>query len=112
MNLVESLVKIFNGHGLSYTLKGSHVLPEEFLKEDSLLPALAKRANELCSLCLSYGLGVKFENDKDAVVGYKVSFDDATPVFLRVVFIYDVFWDIARATPKGGTVVLDELLYD
>ena len=112
MNIFEAFIRVVESTGLVFSFKGKNVLPSDFLKEDFLMPAFAKRADDLCSLCFSYGLGASFEDKKDSTLGFIVKFDRSCSNVIRLVFLSDVFWDIARATPSSGVVVLDELLYD
>lgn len=77
-----------------------------------MLPAIAKRADQLCSLCLGYGLGLTFEEAEGSVLGTKVIFDEITPPVLRMLCITDVVNELIQATPKGDVTVLDQLMYD
>ncbi len=58
------------------------ISPEEVFSPTGLLPALARRADQLCSLCLGYGLGATFEESQGTILVFKVVFDDITPSIL------------------------------
>ena len=75
-------------------------------------PVLTKRANQLASLCLGYGLGATFEETEGALLGNKVIFDDFTPDVLRLLCITDVINELIKTSPNRDIVALDELQYD
>ncbi len=85
---------------------------EEVFSLTGLLPAMAKRAEQLCSLCLGYGLGVTFEAAEDALTGSRVIFDAVTPNALRLIMITDVINELIQGGPNRDYTPLDELLYD
>ena len=85
---------------------------DEVFSPTGLLPAIAKRAEQLCSLCLGYGLGVTFEATEDALVGSRVIFDEVTPNALRLIIITDVLNELIHGGPNRDYTPLDELLYD
>ena len=74
----------------------------------ALLPAIARRADQLCSLCLGYGLGGTFDETEDARVGVRVTFDDVTPNVLRLLCITDVLYELIDHL----SVALDENYID
>jgi intracellular multiplication protein IcmS len=73
---------------------------------------LARRADQLCSLCLGYGIGATFEESEGTRLGQKVIFDDVTPEILRYLCILDVLLEIINSSTTDGVTVLDELMYD
>jgi intracellular multiplication protein IcmS len=99
---------------VGFTLRDKTISHEEVFADTGLLPALAKRANQLCSLCLGYGIGVVFEDfDKEkSIAGTKVQFDEVTPNALRFLCICDVLYELIRSSSNASSVALDELLYD
>ena len=101
-----------NTHSARFSLNGSQMQVEEVFKEDGMLPAIAKRADQLSSLCLGYGIGVKFEDLKESKLGMKVIFDDITPNVLRYLTILDVVNELMRNKDHAGLTPLDELMYD
>lgn len=83
---------------------------DEVFSVTGLLPALAKRADQLCSLCLGYGLGISFKDTEQGILGAEVIFDDATPLSIRLVFITDAVCELINASPTSDFTPLDELL--
>lgn len=85
---------------------------EEVFNDVGMLPGIAKRADQLCSLCLGYGLGISFEEAENAMLGRRVIFDEVTPNVLRLLFITDVLHELVHGGPSRDYTPLDELLYD
>lgn len=85
---------------------------EEVFSLTGLLPAIARRADQLCSLCLGYGLGVSFTDAENALLGTTVVFDDVTPNVLRLLCMTDVLNELIQGSPSSDYTPLDELLYD
>jgi intracellular multiplication protein IcmS len=85
---------------------------EEVFAETGMLPGIAKRADQLCSLCLGYGLGVSFDEAENAMLGRRVIFDEVTPNVLRLLFMTDVLHELVQGGPSRDYTPLDELLYD
>jgi len=112
MDLSKSLVKVAKKMGVKFTLNDNPISPEEVFAETGLLPALARRADQLCSLCLGYGIGVTFDEATNALLGVKIVFDDITPNILRLLCITDVLNEIIKMAPSKTTIALDELMYD
>lgn len=93
----------FNDRFLSY---------EEVFSATGLLPAIARRADQLASLCLGYGLGVTFADAEGGLLGSQVSFDEVTPNSLRIVCMVDVINELIQGGPSKDYTPLDELMYD
>ncbi len=85
---------------------------EEVFALTGLLPAIARRADQLCSLCLGYGLGVTFEDAENALLGLRVIFDDVTPRALRLMYLTDVVSELIQGGASADYTALDELMYD
>ena len=85
---------------------------DEVFSATGILPALAKRAEQLSSLCLGYGLGITFEEAEGSLMGNRVIFDEVTPNSLRLLCITDVLSEIIQGGPSKDYTPLDELLYD
>ena len=111
MNL-NKLVAVGKSLGKYYTLKGSQLKIEDVFSETGLLPGLARRADQIASMCFGYGLGATFEDDESAMLGKKVIFDDFTPDALRIFCILDSLMEVIKGNDNGGVVNMDELLYD
>jgi intracellular multiplication protein IcmS len=112
MELKEGLTRISKKLGVNFTLNGRPLTYEEVFSDMGLLPALAKRADQLCSLCLGYGIGVTFTEAEGSKLGIKTVFDEATPVVLRYLCITDVLYELMRLAPSPNQIPLDELMYD
>ena len=85
---------------------------DEVFVETGLLPAIARRADQLCSLCLGYGLGLTFSDAENAVLGSRVVFDEVTPNALRLLCMTDVVNELIQGGPSRDHTPLDELMYD
>lgn len=85
---------------------------DEVFSDTGLLPAIARRADQLCSLCLGYGLGVSFEESESALLGTRVVFDEVTPKVLRLLCMTDVLNELIQGGPSRDYTPLDELMYD
>lgn len=85
---------------------------DEVFSETGLLPAIARRADQLCSLCLGYGLGLSFTDAENALLGNRVSFDEVTPNALRLLCMTDVVSELIQGGPSRDYTPLDELMYD
>jgi intracellular multiplication protein IcmS len=110
--LIKNLISVVKTNNWVFSFQNRILSLQEIFSDTGLLPALAKRADQLCSLCLGYGIGVTFQDFDKALLGIKVQFDDITPNVLRLLCIYDVISELARNSPGAGKVVLDELMYD
>ncbi|MEM1244213.1 MAG: type IV secretion IcmS family protein [Pseudomonadota bacterium] len=112
MDLSKQLIKIISLMKCTFYFKDKIISLDDMFKETGLLPGLAKRADQLCSLCLGYGIGVNFEDAEDALLSRRVIFDDVTPNLLRILCIIDVLNEIVKSSSSRERVALDELLYD
>lgn len=95
-----------------FTLNDNFVSLDEVFSDTGLLPALSRRADQLCSLCLGYGIGVSFEESEKSLLGVKVIFDEVTPDVLRYLSITDVLSELIQSNTSDGKTALDELMYD
>ena len=96
----------------NFSLNDRLITYEEVFRDTGLLPAIARRADQLCSLCLGYGIGISFEEAEKSVLGVRVSFDDVTPNVLRFMCITDVLCELMNSAPTRDKTPLDELMYD
>lgn len=112
MNISKDLAAIANQLNAKFQLHNSPISFEEVFSEAGMLPAIARRADQLCSLCLGYGLGVTFESVSTSRLGEKVIFDDVTPNVLRYLCIADVLSEIIHNNTIGGMTTLDDLMYE
>lgn len=112
MNVSEQLVKVVREIGARFSLNSRPMTAEEVFSPTGLLPAIARRADQLSSLCLGYGIGASFEQMEGTTLGLKASFDDITPNVLRMLCLVDVVFELIKTTPKGDVTALDQLMYD
>ncbi len=112
MDLSKKLIALVKVMNVNFTLNSKPISYEKVFAVDGLLPGLARRADQLCSLCLGYGIGVTFEESEGTTLGTKVSFDEATPNILRLLCIGDVLSEIIKSASSSDSVPLDELMYD
>ncbi|ACJ17812.1 type IV secretion IcmS family protein [Coxiella burnetii] len=112
MQLANKLTALTKKIGANFTLKGRHLTYSEMFSDTGLLPGLTKRADQLASLCLGYGLGATYEDTENSLLGVKVKFDEFTPDVLRLFCILDVIYELVKNSPSKDAVSLDELMYD
>lgn len=112
MDMSVQVSKIARAMGARFSLNGRPMTAEEVFAPTGLLPAIARRADQLSSLCLGYGIGATFEEAEGSVLGVKVAFDDITPNVLRMLCIADVLHELVQSTPRGEMSPLDQLMYD
>lgn len=112
MEIVEQIIKVARAMNARFSLNGRPMTNEEVFSPTGLLPGIARRADQLSSLCLGYGIGATFEEAEGSVLGIKVSFDDITPNVLRILCMTDVINELIQASPRGDLVPLDQLMYD
>lgn len=98
--------------GAKFYLNDRFLSYEEVFVDTGLLPAIAKRADQLCSLCLGYGIGVSFEEAEKTLTGTKVVFDEVTPDVLRLMCMTDVISELMKTSADPNRTPLDELMYD
>lgn len=112
MEIQKALSLISKALRANYTLNDRTLSYDEVFSETGLLPAIARRADQLCSLCLGYGIGVSFDEADQALLGVKVTFDEVTPNILRYLCITDVLCELIQNGPSTTQTPLDELMYD
>jgi len=110
--IVEQICGIAKVLKCNFTLRDQPVAIERVLSETGLLPAIMRRADQLCSFCLGYGLGVSFEESQGSMVGVRVKFDEATPNSLRLLCATDVIIELMQHAPSREFTPLDDLMYD
>lgn len=103
-----AVAKVLNCH---FTLEGNPIEYEKVFSDKGLLPAIMRRADQLCSFCLGYGLGVTFEDSQGAIRGEIVRMDDATPMSLRILCATDVLIELIQQGPSRESTPLDDLTY-
>ncbi|KTD28725.1 type IV secretion protein IcmS [Legionella israelensis] len=111
-DIQKSMALISAALNAKFYLNDRFVSYEEVFSDTGLLPAITKRADQLCSLCLGYGLGATFDEAEDALLGTRVVFDDVTPNVLRLLCFTDVINELIQGGPSRDYTPLDELMYD
>lgn len=111
-DITQLMIKAARAMNGRYSLNGRPLTMEEVFSPTGMLPGIARRADQLASLCLGYGLGVTFEDAEGTPLGINVTFDELTPNALRVLCMIDVLNELMRGTGKGDLASLDQLLYD
>lgn len=112
VDISKKMCAIAKKMGANFSFNDRPMTHKEVFADTGLLPALSRRADQLCSLCLGYGIGVTFDEAEDSVLGVKVNFDDVTPAILRLMCITDVLNEIILSSPSREITPLDELMYD
>ena len=112
MDVSEQMCNLARSMNARFILNGRPMTAEEVFAPTGLLPGISRRADQLCSLCLGYGIGITFEEAEGTVLGVKVVFDDITPNVLRMLCLLDVVNELIQQTPPGGLTPLDQLMYD
>jgi intracellular multiplication protein IcmS len=111
-DISEQMAKVARLMNGQYSLNGRPMTMEEVFSNSGLLPGIARRADQLSSLCLGYGIGVTFEETEGTALGVKAVFDDITPNSLRILCMIDVLNELMKGSNRGGVTALDQLLYD
>jgi intracellular multiplication protein IcmS len=109
-NISNLLSQISSELNAKFYLLDRMISYEEVFSSTGLLPGLARRADQLCSLCLGYGLGISFKDTEQGVLGAEVIFDEVTPMSIRLIFITDVICEFINSSPSTDFAPLDELL--
>ena len=112
MDFKKQLVALAKALNINFILNDRVITPEEVFMDNGLLPAIARRADQLCSLCLGYGLGLSFDEAEKSTLGVKVVFDDVTPNSIRLLCIADVLCELMQTAPTLDKTPIDELMYD
>ncbi len=112
MTLSNQLIAVAKAMGCRYTVRGEPISYEEVFSEMGLLPALLRRADQLCSFCLGYGLGLTFDRSDKSKVGVTVQFDSVTPNVLRLLCVTDVLHEFLQQSSSADVVSLDDLMSD
>ncbi|MCH9689274.1 MAG: type IV secretion protein IcmS [Gammaproteobacteria bacterium] len=112
LDISQSMVLIAFKLKAKFMLNNHPIKPEEVFSPTGLLPAIVRRADQLSSLCLGYGLGASFEDAEGALLGTRVLFDEVTPNALRLLCLTDVLNELIQGSPSPDNAPLDELMYD
>lgn len=110
--IVEQFCAVAKLLRCNFTVRDQPIAIEQALSETGLLPAIVRRADQLSSFCLGYGLGASFEDTQGTMLGVKVKFDEATPNSLRLLCLTDVLIELIQQAPSRDVTPLDDLMYD
>jgi len=111
-DISKSMSLIAASLNAKFYLNDRFVSFDEVFSVTGLLPAITRRADQLCSLCLGYGLGASFDEAENALLGTRVVFDEVTPNVLRLLCMTDVVNELIQGGPSRDYTPLDELMYD
>lgn len=108
----EKLSAVAKAMNAKFSLNEQSISYGEVFSETGLLPGIARRADQLASLCMGYGIGATFDEAEGTRLGVKVKFDDITPNTLRYLCVIDVLNELIQKNTVAGVTKLDELMYD
>jgi intracellular multiplication protein IcmS len=111
MDFTKIFCDLVSTMNVGFVLNDKPISSNEVFAATGLLPAIARRADQLCLLCLGYGIGVTFVEAEGSLLGTRVQFDEVTPNGLRLLFFYDVINEIVENSHTRDRVALDELMY-
>jgi len=103
LDIPQQMIKaarLMNGR---FCLNGRPLTMEEVFSPMGMLPGIARRADQLSSLCLGYGIGATFEEAEGTPLSIKVIFDDIT---------LNVLGELMKGSAGDDMTSLDQLMYD
>ena len=112
VDISAKMIAVAKQMNVQFSLKGRPITYKEIFADVGLLPGLTRRADQLASLCLGYGLGASYEDVEKALLGVKVVYNEFTPDIIRLFCLTDVLTEIVKMSSMRDQVSLDELLYD
>ena len=108
--IVTKIMAIAKAMNCKFTVKNEEISIEKAFSAVGLLPAIMRRADQLCSFCMGYGLGVTFDRADNSMLGVAVQFDNKIPISLRLLCFTDVILEIIHASSSSQIVSLDSLM--
>jgi intracellular multiplication protein IcmS len=112
VNFSQKLAAVAQSMGCRYTVRGEPISYEQVFSPTGLLPAIMRRADQLCSFCLGYGLGVTFERAESSTLGVVIQLDNTTPEVLRLLCATDVLHEFMHQAHSLDAISLDDLMLD
>jgi intracellular multiplication protein IcmS len=112
MNLGTKLSLIAQELNIRFTLNDNEVTYEEVFNNRGLLPAIMRRADQLSSFCLGYGLGITFNDVPETRLGIEISLNDEIPNALRLLCAVEIIYELIETSADRQHVALDDLMYD
>ena len=79
LDISKSMVLIAAKLNAKFMLNNHPIKYEDVFLPTGLMPAIVRRADQLSTLCLGYGLGASYEDAEGALLGTRVLFDEGTP---------------------------------
>ena len=110
--LCNILINYSSTNNINYTLRGNNITYEEVFSPIGLLPAIAKRADQIASLCFGYGVGVDLPKQEKTTTGFTLVIRENAPSFILALCVFDVLVELVNNAPQKQKVPLDELLYE
>ena len=104
---IMAIAKVMN---CKFTVKSEEIAIEKAFSAVGLLPAIMRRADQLCSFCMGYGLGLTFDRADNSMLGVSVQFDNKIPISLRLLCFTDVILEIVHTSSSSQLVPLDSLM--
>ena len=112
LDFPQQLAAVAKAMGCNYTIRGEPIAYEQVFSPAGLLPAIMRRADQLCSFCFGFGLGLTFERSEGALLSVVVQWDTITPVSLRLLCATDVLYEFLHQAPTQASIPLDDLMND
>ncbi|MDB6096377.1 MAG: icmS [Francisellaceae bacterium] len=112
MSISSQLSAVATTLGCQFQAKGQPLMMEQVFSPTGLLPAILRRADQLCSFCLGHGLGATFERSDNALKGVVVTLDDVVPTSIRLLCCLDVIMEFMHNAPSPDKISLDDLMAD
>ena len=111
--LTQFCKSVASKRGLKFALRSKLVDVDEVFSDVGLLPALLKRADQLCMLCFGVSSGALYSEDEKSILGTRVRIEDHVESLPMGVYacMLDTMLEIARGE-RNGRIDMDELLYD
>ncbi|MEY3183082.1 MAG: hypothetical protein RLZ35_1067 [Pseudomonadota bacterium] len=111
-DLQDQLVIVANSMGCRFFLKGEPIETAKVFSPHGLLPSIIKRADQLCSFCLGFGLGVTFERAESAMLGVTLTLDNQVSTVLRLLCATDILAELVQSSPSIRAISVDNLAAD
>ena len=108
--IVKQIMAIARSINCKFTIQNEPISIEKAFGAVGLLPAILRRADQLCSFCMGYGLGVTFDKADNSMLGVAVFFDKKVAIALRLLCVTDVLLEIVHASSSSQIVPLDSLI--
>ena len=84
---------------------------EEVFSIYGLMPAIAKRADQLAYLCFDHGIDITISDYRKSKLGKTVALEKTNTPLIRLICLADVLCELAKSN-KNGKINLDELVID